>query len=50
MFLATLTDFNTAKDFFLHSNHINIDFMYSIINKVNSLNNVPDKSSFSVIF
>ena len=38
------------KNFFLHINQINIDFMYSIINKVNSLNNVSDKSSFSVIF
>ena len=36
--------------FFLHINHIYIDCMHSIINKLNSLNNVLDKSSFNVIF
>ena len=50
MFQATLTNFNAVRDFLLHINHINIDFMHSIINKSNSSNNVPDKSSFSVIF
>ena len=50
MFLATLTYFNAVRDFFRHINNINIDFMHSIINKLSSLNNVPDRSSFSVFF
>ena len=51
MFLATLTNFSAVREFFfLHINHINIDLMHFIINKLNSLNNVPDKSSFSVFF
>ena len=47
MFLATLTDFNAIKVSFPHINCNNND---SIINEINTLNNVPVECAYEVIF